>query len=137
MLFWSLKHIWKIIFFWSCLQKYELNSWQAGSNWKVLLLLLLWIPKQQVSTDPMAIYDEDVASKIRQKKFEDSWIDKHLKGQNSAVMDVCLASDRKYPSQAFQFQKVGKSDVWLTVRRNSVWIKKPARCHCLYSFFLF
>ena len=31
-----------------------------------------------------------------------------------------------------------KSDVWLTVHRNSVWIKKkPTRCHFLYSLFLF
>ena len=29
------------------------------------------------------------------------------------------------------------SDVWLTVHRNSVWIKKPTRCHFLYSLFLF
>ena len=28
-------------------------------------------------------------------------------------------------------------DVWLTVHRNSVWIRKPTRCHFLYSLFLF
>lgn len=96
-------------FLWSWLQKYELNSRQVGSNWKLLLLLLLWIPKQQVPTDPMIIYDEDVARKIRRKNVED----KHFKGQNSAVMDVCLPADRKYPSQAFQLQKVGSRIVSL------------------------
>lgn len=93
-------------FNWSCLQKYELDSRQVGSNWKRLLLLLLWIPKQQVSTDPRAIYNEDVARKIRQKKYKDCWIDKHVKGQNSAVLDVSLPVGRKWPSQAFQLQKV-------------------------------
>ena len=29
------------------------------------------------------------------------------------------------------------SDVWLTVHRNSMWIRKPTRCHFLYSLFLF
>ena len=29
------------------------------------------------------------------------------------------------------------TDVWLTVHRNSVWIKKPTRCHFLYSLFPF
>jgi len=29
-----------------------------------------------------------------------------------------------------------KSDVWLTVHRNSVWIKKPTICHFLYSLVL-
>jgi len=100
-------------FYWSYLQKYELNSRQIGSNWKLLLLLLLWIPKQQVSTDPMAIYNEEVARKLDEKNFEDGWINKHLKGQNSAVMDVCLPADRKYISQAFQLQKIGSRIVSL------------------------
>jgi len=35
------------------------------------------------------------------------------------------------------FMYFQKYDVWLTVYRNSVWIKKPTRCHFLYSLFLF
>jgi len=56
-------------FYWSCFQKYELDSRQVDSNCKLLLSLLLWIPKQQVPTDPMTIDEEDVARKIRRKNL--------------------------------------------------------------------
>ena len=65
----------------------------------------------------------------------------------SCVRTLCKTNLRKGPqfwslqtssiNTKFSALLICKSDVWFTVHRNSVWIRKPTRCHFLYSLFLF
>ena len=60
-----------------------------------------------------------------------------LNSKLHTLEEQVTATGRVLTQHSMGNKQKGKSDVWLTVHRNSVWIRKPTRCHILYSLFLF
>ena len=112
------------------------HSRHLQKHYNSVQLQKVWLHRMSNATilTLCSLYGTNVMDAAKWKEFGASGAsqeEKHLSGDS----ENCDVEEQRGVS--CYGTELSSSDVWLTVHRNSVCIRKPTGCHFLYSLFLF